>query len=232
MEAFEELVRELKRGAETTLSIVVDVLFPSASLLAFAQEFAREHPSVELLLFSDVLSAVTAHVREKQSTSGVAIEDADFEGLERRFIADVRLLPVAARTHSLALRKGPIDSAGLAEAVQIVLSEHRRQAPGSSGDRGVSSPRTWRIADLSAKQALIEGGLGWGHLPEHLVREQLRTGQLVELELEAWGAAPPRRSLFLVWRTGAVLGPVAHWAQRRLAELCQDAVAPEAHHVE
>lgn len=229
-EAFDELVRELKRGAETSLSIVADVLFPSASLVAFAKEFAHEHPSVELLLFTDVLSAVTAHVREKHSTCGVAIEDADFDGLERRFIADVRLLPVAASTHPLALRSGPIDSSGLAEAVQIVLSEHRQQALRASDDRGVFSPRNWRVVDLSAKQALIEGGLGWGHLPEHLVREQLRTGRLVELELDAWGGAAPRRSLFLVWRPGAVVGPVAQWAQRRLVELCRDAVDTPTHH--
>jgi DNA-binding transcriptional LysR family regulator len=227
LDAFDELVRELKRGAETSLSIVADVLFPSASLVAFAKEFAREHPSVELLLFTDVLSAVTAHVREKHSTCGVAIEDADFEGLERRFIADVRLLPVAASTHPLARRKGAIDSAGLAEAVQIVLSEHRQQALRASDDRGVFSPRTWRVVDLSAKQALIESGLGWGHLPEHLVREPLREGRLVQLELDVWGGIAPRRSLFLVWRPGAVVGPVAQWAQRRLAELCREVVDPE-----
>jgi DNA-binding transcriptional LysR family regulator len=234
LDALEELVQELKRGAETTLSLVVDVLCPSASLVSFAKEFAREHPTVELLLHTDVLSAVTAHVREKHSTCGVAIEDADFEGLERRFVADVRLLPVASSTHPLALRKGSIDSAGLIDAVQIVLGEHRREARRGSDHRAVFSPRTWRVVDLASKQALIEGGLGWGHLPEHLVREQLRSGRLVQLELEAWGSAPPRRSLFLVWRPGAVVGPVARWAEKRLAELCQQAIEVESpsHHVE
>jgi len=79
---------------------------------------------------------------------------------------------------------------------------------------------------LATKQALIAGSLGWGHLPEHVVREELQVGRLVELQLDAWAQGVPRRSLMLVWRPGAVLGPVAKWAEKRLAELCQAATEP------
>src|SRR3954470_13369484 len=70
VEALDELVASLKRGEETTLRIVVDVMFPTESLVAFAREFGVAHPHVELVLFTEVLSAVTAHVREKRSTLG------------------------------------------------------------------------------------------------------------------------------------------------------------------
>ena len=91
------------------------------------------------------------------------------------------------------------------------------QAERARDDQGVFSTRTWRVVDLATKHALIDGGLGWGHLPEHVAREILRAGRLVELRLDAWGGVAPRRSLVLVWRSGAVLGPVAQWAQKRLA---------------
>jgi DNA-binding transcriptional LysR family regulator len=77
----------------------------------------------------------------------------------------------------------------------------------------------------SPKHALIAGGLGWGHLPEHQVRQDLIAGRLVELQLAAWGRAPLRRSLLLVRRADVVLGPVAQWAQARLGELCSSACA-------
>nr|AYM52956.1 LysR family transcriptional regulator [Jahnella sp. MSr9139] len=225
-DALESLVAGLKRGAESTLSIVVDVMFPAASLVGFATDFAREHPSVELELFTEVLSAVTAHVREKRSTWGIALEDADLRDLERRAIADVLLLPVAAASHPLARRAAPIDARGLGEAVQIVLGEHRQEAHRAGDDQGVLSPRTWRVVDLATKHALIAGGLGWGHMPEHLVRADLEAGRLVALDLEAWGPAPLRRTLALVWRRGAVMGPVARWAEERLTHLCRCAMAP------
>jgi DNA-binding transcriptional LysR family regulator len=227
VEALDELVDSLKRGVERTLSIVVDVLFPTASLVAFAKDFAAEHPDVRLVLFTDVLSAVTAHVRDRRSSWGIAIEDADLSELDRRPIADVRLLPVAAPGHALARRKGALDAATLADTVQIVLGEHRDQAAERApDDHGVMSTRTWRVVDLATKKALIAGGLGWGHMPEHLVRDDLRARKLVELRLEAWGDQPPRRSLILVWRRQAVLGPVATWAQERLSALCRRAVEP------
>jgi DNA-binding transcriptional LysR family regulator len=228
VDALDDLVGHLKRGAETTLRIVVDVLFPTPSLVGFAQDFARAHPGVQLLLYTEILSAVTACVRERRAAWGIAIEDADLGDLDRRTIADVRLVPVAAREHPLAHPEdpnSPIGAATLDQAVQIVLGEHRHDAE-RGDDQGVFSARTWRVVDLATKQALIAGGLGWGHMPEHLVREDLRSGRLVELPLEAWGAVAPRRSLVLVWRRNAVMGPVAQWAQERLSELCRKAVAP------
>jgi DNA-binding transcriptional LysR family regulator len=234
--ALEELVANLSQGAERTLRIVVDVLLPTSSLVSFAQDFAREHPNVGLVLFSDTLSAVTAHVRERRSAWGVAVEDADLDQLERRTIAEVQLVPVAAPAHPLAARREPLDSEALADAVQIVLGEHRAGeranhhsaagADGSDGDvQGVFSSRTWRVVDLATKQALIAGGLGWGHLPEHLVRADLQAGRLVKLSLDAWSGDGPRRSLVLVWRPNAVLGPVARWAQDRLSHLCREATS-------
>jgi DNA-binding transcriptional LysR family regulator len=205
---------------------VVDVMFPTESLVAFAKDFAREHPDVGLLLFTEILSGVTAHVREKRSAWGIAIEDADLSDLDSRPIADVLLIPVAAREHPLAGRQGRLDAAALAESVQIVQGEHRPEAESAREDHGVFSPKTWRVVDLATKQALIAGGLGWGHMPEHLVREELGSGRLVELRLDAWGSVAPRRSLVLVWRRQAVMGPVAEWAQQRLSELCQKVVEP------
>jgi DNA-binding transcriptional LysR family regulator len=225
IDELEQLVIGLKRGAETKLSIVVDAMFPTASLVGFAHEFAREHPSVELALFTEVLSAVTAHVREKRSTWGVALEDADMTDLDRRQVADVRLVPVATREHPLSAHQGTIDDSALADTVQIVLGEHRHEGERASDDRGVFASRTWRVVDLATKHALIASGLGWGHMPEHLVRDDIRAGRLVELKLAAWGSEAPRRSLVLVWRRGAVFGPVARWAEQRLTHLCQKAIA-------
>jgi DNA-binding transcriptional LysR family regulator len=230
VDGLDELVASLKRGVERTLQIMVDVLFPTESLVVFARDFAREHPGVGLVLFTEILSAVTAHVREKRSAWGIALEDADMSELERRPIADVRLIPVAAPEHPLARRQGSIAGAALAEAVQIVLGEHRPPEERAADDQGVFSPRTWRVVDLATKQALIAGGLGWGHMPEHLVREDLRTGRLQELRLDAWGDVPPRRSLVLVWRPHAVMGPVARWAQDHLAHLCRRAIDPGTNH--
>ncbi len=222
--ALDELVKSLKAGNETSLAIVVDAMFPTSSLVAFAKDFAAEHPAVELVLFSETLSAVTANVRQKHATLGIAMEDADMAGLERKHVVSVRLVPVAASSHPLAQSKRSIGAAALSKAVQIVLSERRREGGGATKDHGVLSTRTWRVVDLATKHALIAGGLGWGHMPEHVVRDDLDEGRLVELRLDAWGPDALTRSLEIVWRRGTVFGPVACWAETHLDELCRAAV--------
>jgi DNA-binding transcriptional LysR family regulator len=225
IDGLDELVAELKRGAETRLTIAVDAMFPIASLVELAKAFAREHPSVELVLVADVMSSVTALVRERRATLGVAVEDADLRELNRRTIARVELVPVAAPSHPLAARPELLDASALGGAVQIVLSEQRRGAAASE-DHGVFSPRTWRVADLATKHALVAGGLGWGHLPEHVVREDLAARRLVRLRLAAWGGEGVSRDLVLVRRRAARLGPVARWAEEQLESLCRR----EVHH--
>jgi DNA-binding transcriptional LysR family regulator len=242
VDALEDIVAAMKQGAEASLSIVVDAMFPTAPLVAFAKGFAREHPSVALVLFTDVLSGVTAHVRDRHASWGIAVEDADMKDLDRRAIAELRLVPVASSTHPLAaaLARAPggsLDAAALVDAVQIVLDRHRAEGTGVRGartsrddrdDHGVFSPRTWRVVDLATKHALIAGGLGWGHMPEHVVRDDLRAGRLVALRLDAWGPVAPRRALVLVWRRGAVMGTLARTAQEQLAQLCLGELVPES----
>src|SRR3546814_7304000 len=52
--------------------------------------------------------------------------------------------------------------------------------------QGVAGKRQWLVNDLGAKRDLLKAGLGWGHLPRHLVAEDLAGGHLVELERRAW----------------------------------------------
>nr|WP_276604159.1 LysR family transcriptional regulator [Nannocystis pusilla] len=220
VELVEALVARLKRGEETRLSLVVDAMFPNAALVGFAREFAAAHPAVELTIATEMLEAVTAMVRDRRATLGIAGTDADLAGLEQRHLAELRMIAVAAPSHPLAAIAGPIEDAALASAVQIVLSERATEGRGSA-DRGVLSTRTWRVADLSTKHALIVGGLGWGYEPEHLVRDDLARGRLVALKLVAWGTAAPLRQLALVRRKRSALGPVATWAVERLTDLCR-----------
>ncbi len=231
LDALDDVVASLKRGRETRLSIVVDSMFPTDALVDFAREFGKEHPSVELVLLSETLSAVTTLVRERRALLGIAGDEADRRGLEQRRIAEITMIPVVAKSHPLARVSGAIERSALANTVQIVLSERGapRDAGEGSADHGVLSSRTWRVVDLATKQALIAAGLGWGHLPEHAIRDELRARRLVPLRLDAWGGTYPRRILHLVWRRGGRLGPVAQWVETRLTSLCR-AATESTHH--
>src|SRR6185369_13043073 len=96
--------------------------------------------------------------------------------LKRFPLLTVSLIPVVAPTHPLAAIDGPIDTETLYEHIQLVLTDRSTLTAGR--DHGVLSGRTWRLADLGAKQSMLLAGLGWGNMPSHMVEDDLAQGRL------------------------------------------------------
>jgi hypothetical protein len=113
-----------------------------------------------------------------------------------------------------------------ADDIQLVLSELQGEG---HPDQAVLSTRNWRVRDLHTKHALLRAGLGWGNLPEHLVRDDVRTGKLVRLKIEAWGDDEHTLYLSAVYRANATIGPAHQWLLAQLEGLCmRDADQPHA----
>jgi DNA-binding transcriptional LysR family regulator len=224
LEAAAEVVQAadaIAGGLEPEVGLAVDALLPEAVLVGACRDFAAAYPTVRLRLEVDTLSSVAARVRD-----GVIGPAARADGLERRHLLDVRMVPVAAPGHPLARRRGRLPTAALAAHVQIVLSE--RAPGGQSPDEGVLSPHTWRVADLGTKQALLVGGLGWGSLPEHRARPELRRGRLRRLRPAAWSDDQHLLPLAVAHRPERRLGPAARWLIDHLAGLCAEVARQSA----
>jgi DNA-binding transcriptional LysR family regulator len=76
------------------------------------------------------------------------------------------------------------------------------------------------VRDLHTKHALLRAGLGWGNLPEHLVRDDLRAGRLVKIAVAAWGEDEHRLYLSAVYRGDVTFGPAHRWLLDHLEHLC------------
>lgn len=200
----------LVRGLEPSLSLVVDVMFPMSRLAPVLKDFARQYPAVALRLGVEGLSATAAAVldgRADLAISGPLIGAG--EGMTRRQIGQLSLIPVAAPDHPLSRRQG----ADASRHRQLVLTD---RAPLSEGlDFGVLAPLTWRLADLSAKHALLREGVGWGNMPMHMVETDLAAGALVRLTLPEM--AETVYPLFLLSRRNAAPGPAATWMAEHIA---------------
>jgi DNA-binding transcriptional LysR family regulator len=213
----------LRRGLEAELGVAVDVMFPTARLVAALDDFARDYPTVGLRLRIEALGGVAQLVLDGACQLGVAGWLANMpDALERRAIGEVRLIPVAAPTHPLARAQAPpghasspgsIGGARLREEVQLVLADGTALTEGQ--DFGVLALRTWRLGDLGAKHALLLAGLGWGNMPAEMVANDLAAGRLVQLQL---AEAPEHHyPLGLIHRIDAPPGPAGAWLAERLA---------------
>jgi DNA-binding transcriptional LysR family regulator len=232
-DALGQLVDGMHRGLEARVHLCVDALFPLASLAELCAVFAKEMPTVDLRVDTQTMSAVSARVLEGKASLGVAVSSGLLAGLVRHELASIRMVPVVAPTHPLAQHlagrpkvRGVVPRVRLEEAVQIVLTE-REPAREGLDDQAVLSTRTWRIAELHTKRELLLAGLGWGNLPEHVAREDLRRGTLVRLRPEGWAEGEHTLGLFAVHRRDARLGPAHRWLLANLASLCAKGLAPD-----
>ena len=149
----------------------------------------------------------------------------DSMGLRRIEIGGVTLIPVAASSHPLA-RAGDKCTARALDHVQLVLSD---RPAGEGRDHGVVSLATWRVGDLTLKHKLLLIGLGWGGMPEPMVRADIESGRLVQLDLPDWrGGVYPMQ---VAHKIETPPGPAGRWLIERLVALSSKTgthIVPEA----
>lgn len=204
-------------GLESELSVVVDVLFPIEAMAESATEFRERFPRTPLRLFVEALGGAYQPVLDGRCSIGVvgslpiAPDSMTFERLQ-----GVELIMVAAREHPLASLKGVIPKSELAKHVQLVLTDRSELTLGR--EFGVISPLTWRLGDLFAKHTFLLKGLGWGGMPLHAVKEDLREGRLVKLSIEDLPEAGLILPMSAVYLTAKPPGPAARWLIERLRQ--------------
>lgn len=200
--------RSLSEGIEGELSLVVDVMFPTERITSLLTGFQAAYPHVLLNLRVEALGAVPELVLSGVCRLGIqgSLPDVPDE-LERRVLAPVRVIPVASPDHPLAQHDDLISDDMVREHVQLVLTDRSRRTEGRNF--GVISTRTMKLADLGSKHDFLRAGLGWGNMPEPVVRDDLHSGKLVRLRLRTMIDLP--MPFYMINRRNDPPGPAGRW---------------------
>ncbi|PZN96702.1 MAG: LysR family transcriptional regulator [Alphaproteobacteria bacterium] len=200
-------VKGLLEGLEAEVNLAVDVMLPTRRLGPVLRAFAERYPTVTLRLHVEALGAVTALVESQRAVVGISGPLATgVTGLETIAAGAVAMVPVAAPDHPLA-RMAPIGPGAARDYVQLVLTDRSPLTEGR--DFSVLGRRTWRLADLGAKHALLREGIGWGQMPVPLIEADLMAGTLVRLAIPEQPGGIYRFSG--IWRRDTPPGPAASW---------------------
>ena len=156
-------------------------MLPDPRAVDALKAFRAEFPTVSLRLYVESLEAVTQMVLDRTATIGIcgALDEA-VAGLGRVGVGSVEWIPVAAPDHPLALAGQNAPGAGR-DHIQLVLTD--RSTPSQGPDRGVIATQTWRLVDLGLNHRLLKEGIGWGYMPEPMVREDAAGGRLLQLDM-------------------------------------------------
>lgn len=200
-------VKGLLQGLEAEVHLVLDVMLPARRVVDALKAFQTEFPTVPLTLHVEALGAVMQMVLDRRAAIGICGPlDVEVAGLERVGVGNVEMIPVAAPDHPLARAGRNLPGAGRGHT-QLVLTDRTTLTQGL--DRGVIGIQTWRLADLGAKHMLLKEGIGWGFMPEPMVREDLEKRRLVRLDMPEYSDGLLR--FHAIYRTDAPPGLAGAW---------------------
>lgn len=201
-------VKSLKEGLEAEVSVAISVMVPPQATVDVLREFRERFPSVALNLNVGELGMVMDGVLSGKASIGIGgavLRQDDSITIEK--IGYSFMMPVASRNHPLVAIDRPLTLGDVREEVQLVVTDASGLTKGR--DFNVLSYKTWRVSDIATKHALIRGGLGWGGLPASIIRDDLASGTLVHLDLQAYeqGEYP----IYAMRRVANPPGPAATW---------------------
>nr|WP_315591715.1 LysR family transcriptional regulator [uncultured Cupriavidus sp.] len=200
----------IAKGLEPELSVVVDVFFPIDTVTAVATAFQTRFPEVPLRLYVEALGSAYQPVLDGRASVGIVGSLPSLPpDLSAERLGSVAFLMVAASHHPLAAIDGPIAKDELARHTQLVLTDRSELSAG--WQHGIFSSLTWRLADLFAKHEFLLGGLGWGGMPLHVVKDDIDAGRLVALQIDDVPPGGLNLQMSAVYPTASPPGPAGRW---------------------
>jgi DNA-binding transcriptional LysR family regulator len=183
--------RSIFTSGAPQLSIAVDVYFPRKHLIACLQQISVVSPTAIVNLRMTTMQGGEALVLDGECMFAVTAADVPElkpSAIERHRLCDTVMVTVCAPSHPLASLGVPASRDEFSRHVQIVVTDNQPNSEKSS--ISVAGERKWLVNELGAKHDLLKAGLGWGHMPEDVVADDLASGALVKVDRHAWHLRP------------------------------------------
>lgn len=191
-----EAVRGLQAGIEGAISLALVGTLADTHVVDALREFAAHSAHVRLQLRTASSRGVTDLVRRGEATLGLCYHRVDRPELVSLNAGNEKLLVVAASGHRLAGRRvghthllagerwiGFPSTPGEGDSGQALARQLTRA--------GLDDADVTLIDSLTAQKRLAQAGFGLALVPESSVRDELRQGVLVALDIRAMQATIP-----------------------------------------
>jgi DNA-binding transcriptional LysR family regulator len=207
-----EAVHGLRTGMRGAISLALVGTLADTHIVDVLRRFARRSKDVRLELRTASSSEVTNLVRRGEATLGLRYFASDRPELVSRAAGGEAMLVVAAPGHRLAGRR--VRQAHLLKGERWIGFPPAPDERDSSGHvlahqlirAGLQAADVTLIDSLTAQKRLAQAGFGLALVPESSVRDELRQGALVALDIAAMRTTIP---ITAIHRRAGYLSPAA-----------------------
>ena len=216
---FTTLAKHLAVGNEPNLHLAIEASCPMPLLLQFFRECQRKYPQTEFNLQGENIWGALDKLQTGQVDIAISPWFEELTNLESIFLTRTRLLAVAAAGFCRADRMLSLKE--MKKRVQVVVRDSSSQPQQQKSYGVIEGGRHWVVSDHQTKKELIEAGMGWGKLHEHLIRNELDSGKLIPLKINNYPCSL-NIEIRAVRRLDEPVGPVAAALWQDLNRLSQE----------
>jgi len=207
MQQLASTVKSLNAKQEAEVFVAVTATYPIEALLPVVRKATIAFPTTHVRLSTESMGGPIEQLQHRNADIIIATMDGvPVDEVEAIPYSAVTIIPVAHRDLEPAQNRHMKTVSEMQSYTQIVVADSGSGVMAQSRDLLPGGLR-WTVSDFAAKKAIVLAKMGWGGLPEHLIRTELSSGELVALDVEGY---PIRRSqLYKIRRRDRAVGVVA-----------------------
>ena len=171
---------QLAMGEESELRVVIGDLCPLPEILGLLRRFFDRCPGTQLHLHFGAISRPWERLLDDEADLILHHVDKADPRLEFIDLFTVKLVPVVAPNFLRFPISRSITPEQMRDYVQCVIRDTARRSPPRDYYL-VEGARSWTVTDQLMKRELILQGMGWGHMPQYLIAQDLRRRRLIPI---------------------------------------------------
>jgi len=184
-EQIKQLASFLTEGNEATVTIAIEASYDLKKILPVLEMTQNEFPHTQIILRQEYINGALEAVQSEQADlalteiDNLALQSGKYDANE---LYQGQLCNVAAPKF---LQRHPKLTlvAELKDEYQIVVQDTGQSSQGINYSVQTGQ-RCWYVNDFSTKKTLIMSGMGWGRLPDHLIKDELKSKTLVAVRIK------------------------------------------------
>lgn len=183
-EQMKQLATFLTAGNEASITLAIEASYDLKKILPVLEMTQNEFPHTQIILKQEYINGALEAVKSEQADialttiDSMALESGQFDAnkLYQGSLCNVAAPRLVERHPKLA------SVSELKDEYQIVVQDSGQSSQGINYSVQTGQ-RCWYVNDFSTKKTLIMSGIGWGRLPDYMIKDELEQGSLVALKV-------------------------------------------------
>ncbi|WP_420787226.1 LysR family transcriptional regulator [Shewanella chilikensis] len=176
----EQLASNLEQGWEPSLSIARELVYPMETLTEALAAFLPQSRGTRVTVRDTVISGTQEMIKNHQVD--IAICGTPPMGYISEPLCDLDFYLLCHSSHPLAAQVEIEDDRVLAQHLQIVIKDTGVNSQQEIG--WLKAEQRWTVSNFHEAKVILAKGIGFCWIPAHLVKQELKNGELVRLSLK------------------------------------------------